>query len=91
MLHLLGRICRTERWSYEKYTGNMSHESRDKALASFCDPNGNVRILLASLKAGGLGLNLTAANRVITLDPWYNESVEQQVKLSSPHIFRFSH
>jgi SNF2 family DNA or RNA helicase len=68
MLHLLGRICRTENWKTEKYTGSMSHDSRRKALASFADKDQGVRILLASLTCGGIGLNLTCASRVISLD-----------------------
>ena len=56
----------------------MSHDSREKAINDFADPTKNRRILLASLKCGGLGLNLTMASRVITLDPWWNYSVEQQ-------------
>ena len=35
-------------------------------------------MLLLSLKAGGVGLNLTAASRVHILDPWWNPSVEEQ-------------
>ena len=46
-------------------------------LASFqTDPS--ARLLLVSLKAGGLGLNLTAASRVIHYDLWYNPAVENQ-------------
>jgi SNF2 family DNA or RNA helicase len=78
MLHVLGRICQTEGWEFEKYTGHMSHESRNKAIKSFGDPLKGKRILLASLKCGGLGLNLTMANRVLQLDPWWNQAVEQQ-------------
>ena len=40
--------------------------------------NGKCRLFLISLKAGGLGLNLTAANCVILLDPWWNPSIEEQ-------------
>ena len=67
MLHILGRICKTEKWEFEKYTGCMSHDARDKAIKNFGDPKKKVRILLASLKCGGLGLNLTMASRVITV------------------------
>jgi SNF2 family DNA or RNA helicase len=67
MLHILGRICKTEKWEFEMYTGCMSHDARDKAIKNFGDPMRNVRILLASLKCGGLGLNLTMASRVITV------------------------
>lgn len=70
MINLLGRICNTEDWKAEKYTGGMSQECRQKALASFGDPKKEVRVLLASLKCGGIGLNLTMASRVICLDPW---------------------
>lgn len=75
MLHILGRICQTEGWGFEKYTGHMSHDSRDRAIKNFGDPTKGKRILLASLKCGGLGLNLTMSNRVISLDPWWNQSV----------------
>lgn len=69
MLNVLGRICHTEKWGFEKYTGGMSHDSREKAIKNFGDPTKDKRILLASLKCGGLGLNLTMANCVICLEP----------------------
>ncbi len=40
--------------------------------------NGEKSVFLISLKAGGLGLNLTGANYVIHLDPWWNPAIEQQ-------------
>ena len=40
--------------------------------------DGGRPLFLISLKAGGLGLNLTAANYVIHLDPWWNPAIEQQ-------------
>ncbi|MCF0058333.1 DEAD/DEAH box helicase [Dyadobacter sp. CY356] len=40
--------------------------------------NANVKIFLISLKAGGLGLNLTAADYVFILDPWWNPAIEAQ-------------
>jgi SNF2 family DNA or RNA helicase len=40
--------------------------------------SGDAPILLASLKAGGVGLNLTAADAVIHYDPWWNPAVETQ-------------
>lgn len=36
------------------------------------------KILLISLRAGGVGLNLTSANTVFLIDPWWNEAVENQ-------------
>ena len=39
---------------------------------------GEKGVFVVSLKAGGLGLNLTGANYVIHLDPWWNPAIEQQ-------------
>lgn len=55
----------------------MTHDERSKAIAEFGDKP-NIKILLASLKCGGVGLNLTMASRVIVIDPWWNHSVEDQ-------------
>lgn len=60
-------------------TPQVSHiiYPRKKVLDSFkSDPH--VRILIASLRSVGVGLNLTIASRVIMLDPWWNQSVENQ-------------
>jgi len=59
------------------YHGGLDQEKRAKLVNSFQnDPA--ARIMLISLKAGGLGLNLTAASRVIHYDLWYNPAVENQ-------------
>jgi len=59
------------------YHGSLSQEARVDAIEKFQnDPS--ARIMLISLKAGGLGLNLTAASRVIHYDLWYNPAVENQ-------------
>ena len=63
----------------------MSAEERRVALRRFREERG-VRVLLLSLKAGGVGLNLTAATRVYLLDPWWNPAVEEQaIPSPSPH------
>ncbi len=48
--------------------------------------SGNARVLLVSLKAGGTGLNLTAADTVIHLDPWWNPAVEEQATARAHRI-----
>jgi SNF2 family DNA or RNA helicase/uncharacterized Zn finger protein len=59
------------------YHGGLSQNTRTDTISRFQgDPA--ARILLVSLKAGGLGLNLTAASRVIHYDLWYNPAVENQ-------------
>lgn len=57
--------------------GQMPALKRKKAVEEFQN-NPAYRIFLISLKAGGTGLNLTAANRVIHFDLWYNPAVEDQ-------------
>jgi SNF2 family DNA or RNA helicase len=54
-----------------------STRDRDAVVEAFQDPEGPP-VLLASLKAGGTGLNLTAADHVFILDPWYNPAAEEQ-------------
>lgn len=62
---------------YEYFDGSTSAPDREKAIQSFQNDD-NVRVFLISLKAGGVGLNLTAADYVYIVDPWWNPAVEQQ-------------
>ena len=62
---------------YEYFDGSTSAPDREKAIQSFQNDN-SVRVFLISLKAGGVGLNLTAADYVYIVDPWWNPAVEQQ-------------
>jgi len=54
-----------------------STRDRGGVVNEFQDPNGP-QVMLLSLKAGGTGLNLTAADHVFLLDPWWNPAVEDQ-------------
>ena len=54
-----------------------STQDRASVVDRFQDPNGP-KILIMSLKAGGVGLNLTAADHVIIADPWWNPAAEDQ-------------
>ncbi len=62
---------------YEYFDGSTSAPDREKAIQSFQNDE-SVRVFLISLKAGGVGLNLTAADYVYIVDPWWNPAVEQQ-------------
>lgn len=62
---------------YEYFDGSTTAIDREKAIRSFQD-NESCRVFLISLKAGGVGLNLTAADYVYIVDPWWNPAVEQQ-------------
>ncbi len=60
-----------------KLSGHMSVDARDTALNDFRSISG-VKVLLISLKAGGVALNLTCASRVFLMDPWWNPAAENQ-------------
>ncbi|MFH0982545.1 MAG: DEAD/DEAH box helicase [Planctomycetota bacterium] len=79
MAHLLERLLvdrlRTEVLFLH---GGTPAKRRTEMVERFQDPHGGVRIFLLSLKAGGLGLNLTAANHVFHFDRWWNPAVEAQ-------------
>jgi SNF2 family DNA or RNA helicase len=58
--------------------GGVSRAQRDRMVARFQADGQGPRIFLLSLKAGGTGLNLTAANHVFHFDRWWNPAVEDQ-------------
>jgi non-specific serine/threonine protein kinase len=62
---------------YEYFDGSTSAVDREKAITNF-QQDDSCRVFLISLKAGGVGLNLTAADYVYIVDPWWNPAVEQQ-------------
>ena len=62
---------------YQYFDGSTSAVDREKAIQHFQN-NDECRVFLISLKAGGVGLNLTAADYVYIVDPWWNPAVEQQ-------------
>lgn len=59
------------------YHGGLTSSERDKLVEMFQSPGGPPAMII-SLKAGGTGLNLTAANNVVHLDRWWNPAVENQ-------------
>src|SRR5205085_8334365 len=62
---------------YEYFDGSTSATDRERAIQNFQNTE-ECRVFLISLKAGGVGLNLTAADYVYIVDPWWNPAVEQQ-------------
>lgn len=74
MLELIEEKMQESSIAYTKLTGRT--KNRDATVSAFQD--GNANVFLISLKAGGTGLNLTAADIVIHYDPWWNPAVEQQ-------------
>ncbi|MDX8387351.1 MAG: DEAD/DEAH box helicase [Ghiorsea sp.] len=74
MLRLIEGLCHDLNLPYVKLTG----QTRDRVTPVDAFQNGEVPIFLISLKAGGTGLNLTAADTVIHFDPWWNPAAEDQ-------------
>lgn len=62
--------------SYQRLDGSTPAKERQKRVNAFQEGEGD--LFLISLKAGGTGLNLTGADYVIHLDPWWNPAVEDQ-------------
>ncbi|EFR04951.1 ATP-dependent helicase RIS1 [Nannizzia gypsea CBS 118893] len=62
---------------YARYDGGMRNDLREASLNRLRNSS-STRVLLCSLRAGSLGLNLTAASRVVILEPFWNPFVEEQ-------------
>ncbi|SJL12855.1 uncharacterized protein ARMOST_16287 [Armillaria ostoyae] len=61
-----------------KYQGSMNRASRDLSIRAFMSTRESAKVMLMSLKCGGVGLNLTRANNVISLDLGWSQAVEAQ-------------
>ena len=77
MLTVIQRELKEEKIKYEYLDGKSSKKAREASVNNFQD-NEDIRVFLISLKAGGTGLNLTAADYVYIVDPWWNPAVENQ-------------
>lgn len=63
--------------AFQYFDGSYTAAQREKAIQEF-QTQDDCTVFLISLKAGGMGLNLTAADYVYIVDPWWNPAVEQQ-------------
>ena len=77
MLNLIRTELDETKVSYEYLDGQTSQENRKAAVDHF-QTDEKCRVFLISLKAGGTGINLTAADYVYIVDPWWNPAVENQ-------------
>ncbi|MBB6463952.1 DEAD/DEAH box helicase [Flammeovirga kamogawensis] len=75
-LSIIRKALDNEGISYQYLDGSTPLKKRELAINNF--QNGESDVFLISLKAGGTGLNLTAADYVIHMDPWWNPAVEDQ-------------
>ncbi|CAL5337466.1 unnamed protein product [Camellia sinensis] len=76
-LDLLEIPLRRKRIGFLRFDGKLVQKQRALVLKEFNETNEKM-VLLMSLKAGGVGLNLTAASNVFLMDPWWNPAVEEQ-------------
>ena len=76
MLDRISARLKSEKIGYYLLTGSTSKEKRAEMVEAFAEDD--VSVFLISLKAGGTGLNLTAADMVIHFDPWWNLAVQNQ-------------
>ncbi|KAF9429063.1 hypothetical protein BGZ76_001870 [Entomortierella beljakovae] len=77
MLDLIEDGLRENNIKFTRLDGTMQRSDRSVALADFKDKQ-DIGVILISLKAGGVGLNLTSAQRVYLMDPHWNPAVESQ-------------
>jgi DNA repair protein RAD5 len=77
MLDLVEVVLNENAFNFFRLDGTMSQKKREETLRKFKTQK-NTKLLLASLRSTGVGLNLTEASYVFMMDPWWNESVENQ-------------
>ncbi len=75
-LGIIARYLDGQNVAYQYLDGSTPLAERQRRIAEF--QNGSGDVFLISLRAGGAGLNLTAADYVIHMDPWWNPAVEDQ-------------
>ena len=77
-LDLFERMCHINRWGSFRLDGSMAIKKRQKLVDQFNNPEAPEFVFLLSSKAGGCGLNLIGANRLVLFDPDWNPASDQQ-------------
>ena len=77
MLDLIEIPIQKEGFAFRRLDGTMNVTQREMAISDF-QTEPSVTVMLMSLKAAALGLNLVCANHVVLLDPWFNPTIEEQ-------------
>lgn len=84
-LQLYIEWCNTQNITCVTLTGQTKSDEREQVVNQFQE-NESISVFFISLKAGGVGLNLTKASYVILLDPWWNPFIEKQAIARSHRI-----
>nr|OQO29987.1 DNA repair protein rhp54 [Rachicladosporium sp. CCFEE 5018] len=77
-LDVFEQLCRANKYGSLRLDGTMNVNKRQKLVDKFNDSNGEEFVFLLSSKAGGCGLNLIGANRLVLFDPDWNPAADQQ-------------
>lgn len=77
-LDVFAALCRSRGYGCLRLDGTMNVSKRQKLVDKFNDPEGPEFVFLLSSKAGGCGLNLIGANRLVLFDPDWNPAADQQ-------------
>lgn len=77
-MDMFERLCKKRMYRYQRLDGSMTVKKRAKIVASFNEPSSSDFIFMLSSKAGGCGLNLIGANRLIMFDPDWNPANDAQ-------------
>ena len=77
-LDIFDKLCRSRNYGVLRLDGTMNVNKRQKLVDKFNDPDGDEFVFLLSSKAGGCGLNLIGANRLVLFDPDWNPAADQQ-------------
>ncbi|TLD18338.1 helicase swr1 [Venturia nashicola] len=77
-LDIFDKLCRSRNYGVLRLDGTMNVNKRQKLVDKFNDPDGQEFVFLLSSKAGGCGLNLIGANRLVLFDPDWNPAADQQ-------------
>lgn len=78
MLDIMSSFCGYRGYNYERIDGSVASTARQPAIDRFNDPDGDSFIFLLTTKAGGVGINLTAADTVIIYDSDWNPQNDLQ-------------
>ncbi|KZT73229.1 hypothetical protein DAEQUDRAFT_721807 [Daedalea quercina L-15889] len=77
-LDLIQIVLEREELAWYRFDGSMDVKKRNESIAGFKADSRGPKVLIVSLKAGGVGLNLTNANYVFMMDCWWNAATENQ-------------
>jgi SNF2 family DNA or RNA helicase len=78
MLKIVQKMADNSGWTYKYLTGETPQRERQTLVDAFNAPSSNDFLFIVSTGAGGVGLNLTAANKVVILDPSYSPASDLQ-------------